>query len=171
MVYAADRKTLTEKLFQGMQPVANAFVPPMHANFAKDVPSYPYDPAKAKALLAEAGFTPGADGICRNAKGERLSFEFTTTAGNRLRELQQQVLQSNWKAACIEVTIKNEPARTMFGETLKKRSFPGHGDVCLDLRGDRIAAAQLWDERHSVAKPTPMAARTIRASRSRASTN
>ncbi|MBV9053609.1 MAG: peptide ABC transporter substrate-binding protein, partial [Hyphomicrobiales bacterium] len=125
LVYAADRKTLTEKLFQGLQPVANAFVPPMSANYSKDVPSYSYDPAKAKALLTEAGFTPGPDGICRNQKGERLSFEFTTTAGNRLRELQQQVLQSNWKAACIEVTIKNEPARTMFGETLKKRSFPG----------------------------------------------
>ncbi|MFI4996824.1 MAG: peptide ABC transporter substrate-binding protein [Hyphomicrobiales bacterium] len=125
LVHAADRKTLTDKLFQGMQPVANAFVPPMHANYFKDVPSYPYDLAKAKALLKEAGFTPGSDGICRNDKGQRLSFEFTTTAGNRLRELQQQVLQSNWKAACIEVTIKNEPARTMFGETLKKRVFPG----------------------------------------------
>jgi peptide/nickel transport system substrate-binding protein len=125
LVYSADRKTMTEKLFQGMQPVANAFVPPKSANYSKDVPSYPYDLAKAKSLLAEAGFSPGPDGICRNNAGQRLSFEFTTTAGNRLRELQQQVLQSNWKAACIEVTIKNEPARTMFGETLKKRTFPG----------------------------------------------
>ncbi|SDR63242.1 peptide/nickel transport system substrate-binding protein [Rhizobiales bacterium GAS113] len=125
LVHATDRKTLTDKLFQGLQPVANAFVPPKNVNFSKDVPAYPYDPAKAKALLTEAGFTPGPDGICRNDKGERLSFEFTTTAGNRLRELQQQVLQSGWKAACIEVTIKNEPARTMFGETLKKRLFPG----------------------------------------------
>jgi peptide/nickel transport system substrate-binding protein len=125
LVYAADRKTTTDKLFQGMQPVANSFVPPQSANYSKDVPTYPYDPAKAKALLAEAGFSPGADGICRDEKGERLSFEFTTTAGNRLRELQEQVLQSNWKAACIEVTIKNEPARTMFGETLKHRNFTG----------------------------------------------
>ncbi|SEC93250.1 peptide/nickel transport system substrate-binding protein [Rhizobiales bacterium GAS188] len=125
LVYAADRKTLTEKLFEKMLPVADSFVPPNHVNAAKDIPTVPYDPAKAKALLAEAGFTPGPDGICRNAKGERLTFEFTTTAGNRVRELQQQVLQSNWKASCIEVTIKNEPARTMFGETLKKRSFTG----------------------------------------------
>jgi len=33
------------------------------------------------------------------------------------------VLQSNWKAAGVEVTIKNEPARTFFGETVKKRSY------------------------------------------------
>src|SRR6202040_1403616 len=120
---AADRKTLTERLFQGMQPVADAWVNPLNANFSEDVPTYPYDLAKAKALLAEAGWNPGPDGVCRNDKGERLSLEYSTTAGNRLRELQQQVLQSNWKAAGIEVTIKNEPARTFFGETVKKRLY------------------------------------------------
>ncbi len=125
IVHAADRKTMVEKLFQGMQPVADTWVNPLNPNFQSEIQHYPYDPAKAKALLAEAGWKPGADGICRNDKGERLSLEITTTAGNRLRELQEQVLQSNWKAACIEATIKNEPARTLFGETLKKRLYTG----------------------------------------------
>ncbi len=125
LAYAADRKTLVDKLFQGMQPVAITWVNPLNPNFTKDVQTYPYDLAKAKALLAEAGWKAGSDGICRNDKGERLSLEVTTTAGNRLRELQEQVLQSNWKAACIEVTIKNEPARTLFGDTLKRRVFNG----------------------------------------------
>ncbi len=125
LLYAADRKTLVDKLFQGMQPVAITWVNPLNPNFTKDVQTYPYDLAKAKALLAEAGWKPGSDGICRNDKGERLSLEITTTAGNRLRELQEQVLQSNWKAACIEVTIKNEPARTLFGDTLKRRVYNG----------------------------------------------
>lgn len=125
LLYAADRKTLTEKLFNGMQPVADSFVTPLNTTYSPDVPKYPYDPAKAKALLAEAGFAPGPDGICRNAKGERLTFALQTTAGNRLRELQEEVLQSNWKSACIEVTIKNEPARILFGETLKKRLYTG----------------------------------------------
>ena len=35
------------------------------------------------------------------------------------------MLQSNWKTAGVEVTIKNEPARTLFGETLKKRQYSG----------------------------------------------
>jgi peptide/nickel transport system substrate-binding protein len=127
LAYAADRKTLVEKLFQGLQPVADTWVNPLNPNFQSEIQHYPYDPAKAKALLAEAGWKPGSDGICRNDKGERLSLEYSTTAGNRLRELQQQVLQSNWKAACIEVTIKNEPARTFFGETMKKRLYNGLG--------------------------------------------
>jgi peptide/nickel transport system substrate-binding protein len=125
LLMAIDRQTMVQKLFEGKQPVATTWVNPLDANYSKDVPTYPYDPRKAKALLAEAGWTPGSDGICRNAAGEMLSIELSTTAGNRLRELQEQVLQSQWKAACVQVTIKNEPARTLFGETLKHRVYPG----------------------------------------------
>ncbi len=125
MLMALDRKTLTEKLFAGMQPVAATWVNPLDGNFDKAAPTYPFDLPGAKKLLAEAGWTPGPDGICRNPAGQRLSIEFGTTAGNKLRELTQQVLQNQWKAACVEVTIKNEPPRSFFGETVKKRLFPG----------------------------------------------
>ena len=125
LLYALDRKSLTDKLFQGLQPVAATWVNPLNPNYTKDTAEYPYNLAKAKSLLAEAGWKPGADGICRDAAGNRLSFELQTTAGNRLRELVEQVLQSQWKAACIEATIKNEPPRTIFGETLKKRIYTG----------------------------------------------
>lgn len=125
LLLATDRKTLNDRLFEGMQPVAATWVNPLSDYYTDDVPHYGYDPAQARALLAEAGWKPGSDGICRNDKGDRLSLEITTTAGNRLRELTEQVLQSQWKAAGIEATIKNEPARTLFGETLKKRAFSG----------------------------------------------
>ncbi len=125
LLLALDRKTLVNRLFEGKQPVADTWVNPLDPNYSKDVPTYAYDPAQAKSLLADAGWKPGADGICRNAKGGRLSLEFATTSGNRLRELTQQVLQSQWKATCVDVTLKNEPARTLFGETIKKRLYTG----------------------------------------------
>ena len=125
LLAAIDRETMVKRLFEGKQPVAATWVNPLNPNYTPDVPVAKYDPATARALLAEAGWKPGADGICRNAAGDRLSLEFSTTAGNKLRELQQQVLQSQWKASCIEVVIKNEPARTLFGETVKKRSYTG----------------------------------------------
>jgi peptide/nickel transport system substrate-binding protein len=123
MLFALDRQTLVNKLFEGMQPVAATWVNPLDSNYDKDIRPLPYDPSAAKKLLTEAGWTPGSDGICRNAKGDRLSLEFGTTSGNRLRELAQQVMQSQWKASCIEVTVKNEPPRTFFGETVKHRTF------------------------------------------------
>jgi peptide/nickel transport system substrate-binding protein len=125
LLYGIDRKTMTSRLFEGKQPVADTWVNPLNPMYSPDAAKYPYDPAKAKALLAEAGWKPGSDGICRNAKGERLSLELTTTAGNQLRELVEQVLQNQWKAACVEIAIKNEPPRTMFGETVKKRAYTG----------------------------------------------
>ncbi len=125
LLHALDRQTLVARLFEGLQPVADGFVNPLDPMVAQGLAHYPYDPAKARGLLAEAGWKPGEDGICRNAAGERLSLQFSTTAGNKLRELQQQVLQNQWKGACIEAIIRNEPARTFFGETLKKRVYTG----------------------------------------------
>jgi peptide/nickel transport system substrate-binding protein len=125
LLLAIDRNAINTKLFEGLQPVAATWVNPLEPTYAADVPTYGYDPQRARALLAEAGWHPGADGICRNDAGDRLSVAFATTAGNRQRELVQQVLQGAWRAVGIEVTIKNEPARTLFGETLKKRQYTG----------------------------------------------
>jgi peptide/nickel transport system substrate-binding protein len=125
LLYAIDRKLLTERLFAGKQPVADTFVNKLHPFYSAQTPVYGFDPGKAKALLEEAGWKPGSDGIRRNAAGDRLSFDFQTTAGNKLRELIQQVLQSQWKDVGIDVVIKNEPARTLFGPTLSHREFKG----------------------------------------------
>ena len=66
--------------------------------------------------------------------GDRLSFEFATTSGNRVCELSQQVMQDWWKSVCIEVTIHNQPARTFFGETLRKRQFDGLAEYANSVR-------------------------------------
>ena len=124
LLLGIDRKTLTARLFEGKQPVADSWVNPLHPMYSDAAAKYGFDPAQARALLAEAGWKPGPDGICRNARGERLSLELSTTAGNQLRELVEQVLQNQWKASCIEIGIRNEPPRTLFGETLKQRKFP-----------------------------------------------
>ncbi len=125
LLYGIDRQTLVAKLFAGKQPVAASWVNPLDSNFTAETANYPFNQAKAKALLAQAGWNRVADGICVNAKGERLSLEIDTTSGNKVRELTEQILQSQWKAACVELTIHNEPARTLFGETVKKRSYTG----------------------------------------------
>src|SRR4029077_7208396 len=54
---------------------------------------------------------------------EELSLELMTTAGNRTRELVEQVLQSQWRKLGVDLRLKNEPARVLFGETLPHRRF------------------------------------------------
>jgi peptide/nickel transport system substrate-binding protein len=125
LLMGIDRKSMVDRLMGSRVAVANSFVSPQQPMYSADAPAYPYDPAGAKALLAEAGWTPGPDGICRNTTGERLTLEFTTSTGVRVRELLQQVMQSEWRRIGVETIIRNEPPRTLFGETLKHRAFKG----------------------------------------------
>ena len=127
LIYAIDRKAISESLFGGRQPVAHSSVNPLDWVFAEDVPKYAYDPEKTAALLDEAGWRIKNRGVRTNAKGQELTFEIMTTAGNRTRELVQQILQSQWKAVGFDIKIKNEPARVFFGRTMTERRYLGLG--------------------------------------------
>jgi peptide/nickel transport system substrate-binding protein len=133
LLRGVDVKAIVNKLFGGHAEVARSFINGLDPHYTPDVPTYPYDPARARALLDGAGWTPGPDGIRRNAKGERLSLEFVTTAGNRVRELTQQVMQSQWRAVGIDVTIHNVPSREFFGQTLKHREYTGLAEFASTL--------------------------------------
>ncbi|MBE0531097.1 MAG: peptide ABC transporter substrate-binding protein [Rhodospirillales bacterium] len=125
LIHALDREAISKQLFAGRQPVAHTSVNPLDEVYADDVPRYPYDPKRAVQLLAEAGWDRTRNGIRSNAKGEPLTLEIITTAGNRTRELVQQVLQSQWRQVGIDVRIRNQPARVMFGQSVTQRQFPG----------------------------------------------
>ncbi len=124
LVLGADRETLVAQLFGGRQPVADSGVSPLDWIAAKDIPKYPYDPKRAAELLDAAGWSRIERGIRHNSEGEPLTLTLMTTAGNRSRELVQQVLQSNWRRLGIDIRIRNEPARVFFGQTVSQRRFP-----------------------------------------------
>ena len=124
LLYASDREAISNQIFQGHQPVANGQTNPLDTVYDPHVPKYSYDLVKAKKLLTEAGWALLRGGIRHNTKGDRLQFDLMTTAGNKSRELVQQVLQSQWRKAGIDIRIRNEPARVFFGETVSRRKFP-----------------------------------------------
>lgn len=55
IAYATDRETLVRTQLPAGAAVATQFMPNTVAGYAKDLQPIPFDPAKAKALLAEAG--------------------------------------------------------------------------------------------------------------------
>lgn len=57
--YGIDRETIANVVLQGHAAPADAIVPASMAGYQKDVLPYGYDPEKAKAKLAEAGYPDG----------------------------------------------------------------------------------------------------------------
>lgn len=125
LVHAIDREAISQQLFDGKQPVAHGQTNPLDRVYYDGIPKYAYDLKQAAALLDEAGWKKGPDGIRRNAKGEPLQLEIMTTAGNKSRELVEQALQSQWRQAGVDMRIRNEPPRVFFGETVSQRKFTG----------------------------------------------
>jgi peptide/nickel transport system substrate-binding protein len=123
LIHAIDREAISQQLFEGRQPVAHTNINPLDWIHTTDIPIYRFDPEKAARLLDEAGWSVKRRGIRHNKAGKKLSFEIMTTAGNRTRELVEQVLQSQWKQAGIDVRIRNQPARVFFGQTVTHRKF------------------------------------------------
>lgn len=125
LTHAINREQMVQQLFAGKQPVSHSYLPTRHPGYTdRNLTKYAYDPNRAKALLQEAGFTPGPDGVMRNAQGQRLAFELNTTAGNRVREQVEQIIQQNLREIGVAITIQNYPARVYFGEITNRRKFP-----------------------------------------------
>ncbi len=123
LLYGIDRAAISRRLFAGRQPVADSFVSPLDWVFTTDVPRYPFEPARARELLDEAGWHGTEGSIRRNAQGDKLTLTLSSTSGNRSREMVEEVLQSEWRQIGVEVHIKNQPARVLFGDTIRHRKF------------------------------------------------
>jgi peptide/nickel transport system substrate-binding protein len=142
MLLAIDRKAISEKLFEGKQPIAHGGISNLDPMFSPAARQYGYDPAAARKLLDEAGFATLKNSVRQNAAGERLSIELGTTAGNRVRELVAQVIQSQLRQVGIEVRIKAEPPRIFF-EAMGRRTFSALGMYAWVQRPEGVPRSSL----------------------------
>lgn len=142
MLLAIDRKAISEKLFEGKQPIAHGGISELDPMFSPAARQYGYDPAAARKLLDEAGFSTLRNNVRHNAAGEKLSIELGTTAGNRVRELVAQVIQSQLRQVGIEVRLKAEPPRIFF-EAMGKRTYGGLGMYAWVQRPEGVPRSSL----------------------------
>ena len=119
LAMAIDREGLVAQLFRDLMPDLGALHNLMyvgnHPDYVPNWEKWEHDPQGTTALLEDNGCTKGADGIYE-CDGERLSFGFTSTSGNALRELAFQVIQQQLKLAGIEVKSEFGDAAVVFGD-------------------------------------------------------
>lgn len=124
--YSLDRDALVKRLFGGVgvEKAVNSLNPPiLSANADVNAWSgYKKDLAKVDSLMTGDGWAKGADGVWAK-DGQRASIEFKTTAGNKRRELTQQIVQEQAKEAGFEITINNAKAGDLFGQLLPKGEY------------------------------------------------
>lgn len=120
LLYSIDRDAIVDSLFGGLNPVMDSWLPPRHPLLTDAVKAQlthvPYDPEKAAALFAEAGWTKGPDGILTNDKGEKFSVSIRTLAGDKTKEATQAIVADYWKQAGIQVELDNQPSSIIYDD-------------------------------------------------------
>jgi peptide/nickel transport system substrate-binding protein len=109
--FAIDRGAIIEHLRRGLAIPALGVLPPASWAFNPDVFTFAYDPARARALLDEAGYRPRApDGIRL-----RLSLKVSSSEFNRL---QSAVIQQNLREVGIELDVRTYEFATLYADVL-----------------------------------------------------
>ena len=89
--YALDKQAFVDTIIEGRGLVANSYINAAIPGWTDEVEAYPYDPEKAKELLAEAGYPDG--------------FECSIFVNGDLRTRSAQILQAQLADVGIKVDI------------------------------------------------------------------
>ncbi|MGE0360723.1 MAG: peptide ABC transporter substrate-binding protein [Vicinamibacterales bacterium] len=106
LTHAVDRELITRTILEGLAPITHGPVQPVSWAHEPAVRTYPFDPARAHALLDEAGWRDtNGDGV-RDRDGQRFAFTLITQAGFAVRENVAQVLQRQFKDIGVEAAVQ-----------------------------------------------------------------
>ncbi|HEY3350915.1 MAG TPA: ABC transporter substrate-binding protein [Thermoanaerobaculia bacterium] len=100
-----DRESINRNLYGGLAKLANGPLPPAHWAWNSSITPWPYDPKAAEALLDEAGFRKGPDGI-RHRGNLRFAFTFSLGMGSDVQRQMVELAQQSFRKAGIDMQIQ-----------------------------------------------------------------
>jgi peptide/nickel transport system substrate-binding protein len=124
--FATPSKDIVEKLLKGRALPSVADQAPGSWAFDADIQPRPYDLEQAKSLLAEAGLTPGPDGVLQgpvptddpnvgDGEVKPLDIELWFVSGSTDSERVCQVVAQSWNSIGVKTTVKNQDVSTIWG--------------------------------------------------------
>ena len=111
IAHAIDRDAIVDTILKGLATVATGLLPPLHWAYDPHVPTYAYNPKRAKQLLDLAGYPdPDGDGP---APRFHLSYKTTTV---ELRRRIAEVLQGQLAQVGIALDIRSYEWATFYND-------------------------------------------------------
>lgn len=112
--HAIDRDAIIAHLRRGLARPAAGILPEVSWAYEPDVFQFTYDPARARALLDEAGYPdPDGDGP---APRLRLTLKVST---NEFMRLQAAVVQQDLRAVGIDLEVRSYEFATLYADVLR----------------------------------------------------
>ncbi len=141
IAHAIDRNRIVDIVFLGhAKALAGPVSPSLSTFFTDDLPKYDFDPKKAEALLDEAGYKRGADGI---------RFKLTvdpTQPGGVYQQTAQYIVQALNKVG-IGATLRTQDFATFVKRVYTRSPVrPGAGGDEQSLRSDGRHPAALLEQ-------------------------
>jgi peptide/nickel transport system substrate-binding protein len=109
IAFALDKQSMVRDVMNGLgYPQWGPMSPSEGYYYAPDVAAYPFDTAKAKSTLAEAGFSDrNKDGVIEDGTGHPVEFSLYTNSGNVVRSKLAEIICKNLSAVGIKVHFQH----------------------------------------------------------------
>ncbi|EMF0804224.1 TPA: TIGR04028 family ABC transporter substrate-binding protein [Klebsiella aerogenes] len=105
LVHATNAKQVVETLFSPNYPQASSVIARTAAGYVDLSDKLAFDQQKAKQLLDEAGWTPGADGI-RQKAGQRLALTVYESLPQPQNKEVLQLVAQQWRQVGVALSVK-----------------------------------------------------------------
>lgn len=112
--YAINREEIRDKIGHGVGIIQEAPLAPTHPMYDPNIKNVPFDLAKANALLDDAGWHKGSDGI-RAKNSKRLNVQFASSSGTPDVDTQLELFRAWWKEIGVGLDVQRYAAPILFG--------------------------------------------------------
>ncbi len=141
LTLALDRQSILDTVMRGYGRIAAGPVLSTMWAYDRTLVPYPYDPAKARTLLAAAGWTDTNGDGTLDHRGQPFAFELMTNAGNDVREDICQIVAGQLARIGIRVSVRFVEWGTLLSH-LEHGTFDAY--VSAWREGTQIDPAPLW---------------------------
>jgi peptide/nickel transport system substrate-binding protein len=123
--YGIDRESLVNTVYVGRAVPLFSFVTPADKYwYADDVMKYPYDPARARQMLAEIGLKDSdGDGVLEDAEGHKVEFTIYTNVENSQRIRSMAFIVKNLQDIGIKANSVTTTLNTIVNMTQSTFNF------------------------------------------------